>query len=229
MRFVLNVLRPFIWFLCRILFRIEFHGVENIPPIGACIIAPNHITYADPIWITIPVRRRVYYMAWDKPFEIPVLGLLMRVFGAFPVNVENADAGAHRAAVAVLRREGALVVFPEGGRTKTGRLEPFKPGAFRLALRYGAPVVPVTIKGAYDIWPVGRMLPRPGKLTITYHPAIEVTPMQEGLSRQELRARANLLARSTREAVASALDTASLPEDDSPVSDMKARAQKENA
>ena len=168
-------------------------------------------------------------MAWDKPFEIPVLGLLMRIFGAFPVNVESADASAHRAAVAVLRSGGALVVFPEGGRTRTGRPEPFKPGAFRLALKYGAPVVPVTIKGAYDIWPVGRMLPRPGKLEITYHPAIEAAPVKEGLSRQELKERANLLARSTREAVARALDTASLPEDESPVSDMKARAQKENA
>src|SRR5215475_2050925 len=62
---VINLLRPFARWLCRVLFKIEFHGVENIPRDGACIITPNHVTYADPIWITVPVVRRVYYMAWD--------------------------------------------------------------------------------------------------------------------------------------------------------------------
>ncbi|HWP43227.1 MAG TPA: lysophospholipid acyltransferase family protein [Blastocatellia bacterium] len=229
MRFVLTVLRPIIWLLCRVLFRIEFHGVENIPPHGACIIAPNHVTYADPIWITIPVRRRLYYMAWDKPFEIPVLGLLMRAFGAFPVNLDSIDSGAHRAAVKVLKSGGALVVFPEGGRTRTGRLEPFKPGAFRLALKYGAPIVPVTIRGAYRVWPVGTIIPRPRKLTVTYHPPIEVPRAEEGISRVELKARAQDLARRARQAVASALDPASLPQDESLSVDMKARTQNENA
>lgn len=229
MRFVITVLRPLVWLLCRILFRIEFHGVENIPPCGACVIAPNHVTYADPIWITIPVRRRIYYMAWDKPFDIPVLGFLMRVFGAFPLNIESIDAGAHRTAVGVLRSGRALVVFPEGGRSKTGRLEPFKPGAFRLAIRYGAPVVPVTIRGAYKVWPVGKLFPRPGKLIVTYHRAIEVPRAEGGVGRQELRERALLLARRTREAVAVALDPASLPDDETSVFDMKARAHEENA
>jgi 1-acyl-sn-glycerol-3-phosphate acyltransferase len=168
-------------------------------------------------------------MAWDRPFDIPLLGFLMRTFGAFPLNLESIDAGAHRAAVEVLRSGRALVVFPEGGRSKTGRLEPFKPGAFRLAIRYGAPVVPVTILGAYRVWPVGKFFPRPGKLTITYHPAIEVPRAEEGVSRPELRDRARLLARRTREAVASALDPASLPEDETTVFDLKARAHKENA
>ena len=54
MRFVIAVLRPFARWWCRVLFKIEFHGVENIPAEGACLITPNHITYADPIWITIP-------------------------------------------------------------------------------------------------------------------------------------------------------------------------------
>jgi 1-acyl-sn-glycerol-3-phosphate acyltransferase len=168
-------------------------------------------------------------MAWDKPFEIPVLGFLMRVFGAFPINVESIDAGAHRAAIRVLRSGGALVVFPEGGRARTGRLEPFKPGAFRLAVKYGAPIVPVTICGAYKVWPVGKVFPRPGKLTITYHPAIEVPRAAERISSLELKERARILARKTRKAVAAALDPASLPEDENMVVDMKARAQKENA
>src|SRR5215471_8468847 len=66
MGIVIEVLRPVAWVLCRLLFRIRFEGVENVPLTGGCLITPNHISYADPIWLTIPIRRRVYYMAWDK-------------------------------------------------------------------------------------------------------------------------------------------------------------------
>jgi 1-acyl-sn-glycerol-3-phosphate acyltransferase len=193
------------------LFKIEFHGVDNIPRDGACIITPNHVTYADPIWITIPMPRRIYYMAWHKPFRIPVLGLLMRMFGAFPVNLDvAADASAQREAIELLRRGRALVIFPEGGRTRTGKLMPFKMGAFRLALTHGVPIVPVTLKGAPNIWPAGQIFPRPGKLTITYHPPIEVDRLGEDATRLQLKESARLLARKTHDTVASALDPASL-------------------
>jgi 1-acyl-sn-glycerol-3-phosphate acyltransferase len=216
MRFLIAVLSPFVWLFCRLLFKIEFHGIENIPSDGACIITPNHVTYADPIWITIPVRRRVYYMAWDKPFRIPVLGLLMRFFGAFPVNLDvAADASAQREAIELLQKGRALVMFPEGGRTRTGKLMLFKMGAFRLALAHGVPILPVSIKGAGKIWPVGQMLPRPGKLTITYHPPIDVERVAEEATRTEVKDRARQLARKTHDVVASALDPESLPVGDS--------------
>jgi 1-acyl-sn-glycerol-3-phosphate acyltransferase len=206
MRLVITVLAPIVWLVCRVFFRIEFRGVENIPAEGACIITPNHVTYIDPVWITIPVRRRIYYMAWDKPFQIPFLGFLMRTFGAFPLNLDSIDPSAHRSARDMLKRGRALVIFPEGGRARAGHLEDFKLGAFRLALTHGVPVVPVSIRGASEIWPVGKMFPRPGKLTITYHPPIEVDRAGGDVSRAELRLRARELARQTRALVASALD-----------------------
>src|SRR5262245_38491638 len=212
MGIVIEFLRPVAWVLCRLLFKIQFEGVENVPLSGGCLITPNHVSYGDPIWLTIPIRRRVYYMAWDKPFEIPVLGLVMRAFGAFPVNVESVDASAQRAAKDVLSEGRALVIFPEGGRTRTGKLMPFKMGAFRFALTHGVPIVPVTIRGAEHIWPVGRILPRPGKLTITYHPPIEIETTVDGINRLELKALARQLARRTREVVASRLGASSLPE-----------------
>jgi 1-acyl-sn-glycerol-3-phosphate acyltransferase len=212
MRFLIAALSPLIHWFCRLAFKINFQGVENIPSEGACIITPNHVTYADPIWITIPIRRRVYYMAWDKPFRIPVLGLLMRMFGAFPVNLDvAADASAQREAIELLKKGRALVMFPEGGRTRTTRLMPFKMGAFRLALTHGIPIVPVSIKGADEIWPVGRILPRPGRLTITYHSAIEVTRIDEEASRSQLKESARQLARRTHDTVASALDPLRVP------------------
>ena len=61
------------------------------------------------------------------------------------------------------------MMFPEGGRTPDGRLQPFKLGAFRLAVAHDTPVLPVTIAGAWEAWPPGRMLPRRGRITLTYH------------------------------------------------------------
>jgi 1-acyl-sn-glycerol-3-phosphate acyltransferase len=213
MQFLIAALSPLVWWFCRLVFKIKFCGVENVPREGACIITPNHVTYADPIWITIPVKRRMYYMAWDKPFRIPVFGHLMRMFGAFPVNLDvAADASAQREAIELLRNGKALVIFPEGGRTRTGKLMPFKMGAFRMALAHGVPIVPVSIKGADKIWAAGQVFPRPGRLTITYHPAIEVKRIGEDASRSEVKERARQLAKKTHDVVSSALDPASLPE-----------------
>ena len=197
------------------MYRIRFEGVENIPPDGACIIVPNHVTFVDPIWITVPFRRPLCYMAWDKPFEIPVLGFLMRIFGAFPLNLDRAvDASAQRAAMDRLDRGSALVIFPEGGRSRSGKVEPFKMGAFRLALMYGAPILPVTLRGAYEVWPAGQLLPKLwGRITITYHAPISVERIAEETSRSELKGRARLLAGVTRNQIASALGESGLADD----------------
>jgi 1-acyl-sn-glycerol-3-phosphate acyltransferase len=78
---------------------------------------------------------------------------------------------------------------------------PFKMGAFRLALTQGVPIVPVAIEGAWQIWPASRLLPRPGKLTIKYFPAIQVEGVPEGIGNAELKARARQLAGKTHDIV----------------------------
>ena len=218
---IITILRPLVWAACRLFFRIEFQGIENIPLSGPCVMTPNHFTYLDPVWITIPVRRRVYYMAWDKPFRIPVLGQMMRIFCAFPVRLEGSDASAQRTAVDLLRRGKALIVFPEGGRSHTEKMMPFKMGAFRLALTHGAPIVPVTIKGGFEIWPVGRILPRPGRLRVSFHPAVRVDQAPDAAPVREVKQRARSLALEVHAIVASALDTSAISVDSAsaPVSD----------
>ncbi|MEW6128785.1 MAG: lysophospholipid acyltransferase family protein [Acidobacteriota bacterium] len=214
MRLVITVLRPVALWLSRWFFKIQFNGVEHIPPSGACIVTPNHLTYADPIWITIPIYRRVRYMAWARMFEIPGLGLIMRSFGAFPVKLESTDKYAQREAIELLKRGDALVIFPEGGRSKNGKLMPFKAGAFRLAITHGIPILPVTIhEGAYEIWPVHQTFPRSGELTITFHPPIAVEPLTEELNKLEIKQRARELANRTRAVVASVLDDATVEEE----------------
>lgn len=212
MKYVIEFLRPVALLLCRTLFRIEFRGVENIPAQGACIITPNHQAFADPIWVTIPIRRRVSYMAWARWFEVPILGSVMRAFGAFPVRLESADTSAQREATELIRGGAALMIFPEGSRTPDGKLMPFKAGAFRLALTHGVAILPVTIDGGYAIWSRHRLFPRPGKLTITYHAVIEIERAPYAVSKQEIRERARQLAHQTRTVVATALPAADAQE-----------------
>jgi 1-acyl-sn-glycerol-3-phosphate acyltransferase len=167
---VLDLFRPGFHCACRAFFGLELVGVEHIPGDGGVIITPNHQTYADPPLVTIPIRRPVYYMAWSRLFRVPGLGVLIRRLRAFPVDLEAADARATRYVVRLLSAGEAVMIFPEGERSLDGRLGRFRPGAFRLATSLGVPILPVTITGGHDSWPPGRVLPRPGRVTIIYHP-----------------------------------------------------------
>lgn len=169
---MLDLCRPLARALARFWFGLELRGTENIPAVGPVIITPNHQTYADPPLVTIPIRRRVYYMAWSRLFRVPGLGWLIRRLRAFPVEIDAADPRATREAVRVLEAGHALMIFPEGARSRDGTVGRFKPGAFRLAASLGVPVLPVTISGGHECWPPGRVLPRRGKVTITYHPLV---------------------------------------------------------
>jgi len=168
----LDVCRPGVRALARLYFGLRLEGTEHIPPAGPVVIVPNHQTYADPVLVTIPFRRRIYYMAWSRLFEIRGLNWMIRRLRAFPVEIESRDPRAAREAVRLLQAGAAVMIFPEGGRTLDGRIGRFKPGAFRLAVSVGAPVLPVTIAGGHEAWPPGRTLPRRGAVTITYHPLV---------------------------------------------------------
>ncbi|MGH7318935.1 MAG: lysophospholipid acyltransferase family protein [Candidatus Rokuibacteriota bacterium] len=165
----LDVCRPVVWLYARALFRIRFEGVAHVPMSGPVLITPNHVSYMDPVLITLPIHRPLNYLALEPFFRVPVLGALIRWGRALPIREDEVNEHAVRAAVRLLRGGEPLVVFPEGGRSPDGRLQPFRLGAFRLALAADAPVVPVAIAGGFEAWPVGRRLPRPGHITITYH------------------------------------------------------------
>jgi 1-acyl-sn-glycerol-3-phosphate acyltransferase len=205
---VLDLFRPGVHALSRAYFGLRLVGTEHIPREGPVVIAPNHQTYADPPLVTIPVRRPVYYMAWSRLFEIPVFNRFIRLLRAFPVEIDARDARATREAVRLLHNGAALMIFPEGERTPDGHVQRFKPGAFRLAVSVNAPVLPVTIVGGDRSWPPGRMLPRPGQITITYHQALQPD------ARLDARTAAHDLAHRTRQAILSAMPEASRPGDD---------------
>ena len=202
---LLDLARPGFTRLCRAYFGLELNGIANIPPSGPLIITPNHQTYADPALVTIPVRRRVYYMAWDRLFEIPVFSWLIRRLRAFPVSIDSTNPSSMREALRLLNAGHVLMIFPEGERTLDGKVERFKLGAFRLAATRKVPVLPVTIAGGHESWPPGRWLPRRGRISITYHPPLEPDP------RLEPRQAASALAQRARAIIAGALGESSAP------------------
>jgi 1-acyl-sn-glycerol-3-phosphate acyltransferase len=198
---ILDLARPGVLRLCRAYFGLELRGTEHIPSSGPVVITPNHQTYADPPLVTIPVRYPVYYMAWSRLFRIPLFGWCIRRLRAFPVEIESSDARAAREAVRLLQAGHAVMIFPEGGRSADGRVGKFRLGAFRLAVSVGVPVLPVTIAGGHESWPPGRAVPRPGRITITYHP---LARPDSGL---DARTAARRLADETHAVISGALNT----------------------
>jgi len=191
-----------VWAAARALLHIRFQGVEHVPRTGPVVITPNHVSFMDPILMTIPIRRALHYMALEPFFRVRGLGTLMRWARAFPVQEGEADNPAVRRALRLLRQGEPLVIFPEGGRSPDGRLQAFRPGAFRLALAAEAPVVPVTIVGAFEAWPAQRRLPRPGRVAITYHAPLDGAALPSDAHRK---ARPELLMALVRERIASGL------------------------
>ncbi|MDX2042331.1 MAG: lysophospholipid acyltransferase family protein [Acidobacteriota bacterium] len=172
---LLRLLKSIGWPLFRVLFAVEYHGVENVPERGAVIIAGNHPSYLDPVLVLLPVKRRIRFMAWDALFKVPVLGQLIRAFGSFPVDIRKGKGeSAFREAVKVLDSGDALGIFPEGQRSEQGPMGELRTGVARLAIETGAAIVPVTIGGAYRAWPKWKLLPKPAKIIVKYHPPIQL-------------------------------------------------------
>jgi len=198
----LELIRPVVHAASRVLWKIEFRGIENVPPEGGLIIAANHQTYIDPFWLSLQIRRPTRYLAWSAAFRWPIVGRGLVWLGAWPLALEGSDPAAIRRSLQWLRDGGAIVIFPEGARsTATGSLERFKAGAVRLALEAQVPILPVTIKGGNRVWPKGRRLPRLGKIVVTYHPPYNV----EQCRNEETRACARRESERLAQVIASAL------------------------
>lgn len=208
-----KLFRPAVWVAAKVYYRVEFSGLEQVPLSGRLLITPNHVSYPDPPLVALPVMRRVHFMAWDRLFDVPGMGHLIRFLAAFPVKLGGFDRSALRIARELLEEEEAVLIFPEGGRSPSGKLMEFKPGFARLALETGTPVVPVSINGAFESWPVGRLLPFPGRVRITFHAPIPAERVDEHLHPAEFKERVRLLTNQVRAAVASGLDPKYLNED----------------
>jgi 1-acyl-sn-glycerol-3-phosphate acyltransferase len=165
--------------LAQLFFRPRVRGRENIPLSGPVLIAPIHRSNLDFAFTLFISPRKVFFMAKDSLFQVPVLGSALIQLGAFPVKRGTADREAMRSAEEVLNGGNALILFPEGTRKFGPHVEPLHDGAMFIAARTGATVVPVGIAGTDRALPDGAKFPRPIKVHVVVGSPI-APPAQEG-------------------------------------------------
>jgi long-chain acyl-CoA synthetase len=143
-----------------VLFRVEISGLENLPASGAYIISPNHQSYLDPFILcaTLPFRtfEKLFFVGAVEYFETPLTRWFARIANLVPVDPDSNLVPAMKAGAFGLAHRKALVLFPEGERAIDGTVKKFKKGAPILAQHMRVPIVPVAIKGAFELWPRGR-------------------------------------------------------------------------
>ncbi|HLZ23621.1 MAG TPA: lysophospholipid acyltransferase family protein [Ktedonobacterales bacterium] len=161
LRLIVNLVHPLIA-------RLHIEGVERIPASGPVIIAMNHVAWVDTVLAAVRCPRPFQYMAKIELFSVPVIGFLIKRWGAFPVNRGAGDREALRTAERVLAEGKLLVIFPEGHRSRGGPLLPGQPGTALIALRTGAPIVAVGISGTQGVFKGFHYGPFAPRVTIRY-------------------------------------------------------------
>jgi 1-acyl-sn-glycerol-3-phosphate acyltransferase len=174
--------------LAKAIWRPTVEGLENVPLTGPVIVASNHLSFADSLAIPIVAPRKVVFLAKADYFTgTGVKGALMRGWfngiGMIPVDRDDTKAAIASldTALEVLGRGEAFGIYPEGTRSRDGRLYRGRTGVAHLALTSGAPVVPVGVQGTQDIQPVGTTLPRLARVTIRFGAPINVAGRYDGV------------------------------------------------
>jgi 1-acyl-sn-glycerol-3-phosphate acyltransferase len=149
------------------IYRFRAIGVDNVPYEGPVILAPNHFSFFDHFFIAMLLRREVQFMAKSQLFRPPLLDFILTHGGTFPVRRGQKDQEAFTTAHSILDRGGTVLMYAEGGRSRSKTLGQPKPGLGRLVLESGAPVVPIAIHGSQHMREAKRGLISP-KVTVHY-------------------------------------------------------------
>lgn len=142
---VLNVIRPVGNLFCKTYYKVQFEGLENIDRTDGFIIAPNHVTEFDPLFIAMASKRLFYYIAKAELFKNPILNKAIRSMNAFPVVRGVGDKTALNFAIEIVKRGEVLCIFPEGTRSPDGTPKKGKSGVGYIARRTGADIIPTAI------------------------------------------------------------------------------------
>jgi 1-acyl-sn-glycerol-3-phosphate acyltransferase len=176
-----------------IVYRERAIGTANVPASGPAIVAPNHFSNMDHFFAGAYLRRKMQFMAKSQLFGNPILNYIFRVGGVFPVRRGHHDEEAFKTAHAILDRGNCVLMYCEGGRSRTGGLGEPRPGVGRMALESGVPVVPVAIHGSSGVrkW---RKLRFP-KVTVQYGEPITFPVVAEPTREQQMEASQRVFAR----------------------------------
>ncbi|HET6936080.1 MAG TPA: lysophospholipid acyltransferase family protein, partial [Candidatus Angelobacter sp.] len=155
--------------------KIKMVGLENFDQAGTYIFMSNHVSNLDPPVLAPLIPRRTSVLAKRELWRIPILNKALDLAEIVPVERSNREAAIQsiRRAAEVMSHHINMTIYPEGTRSRDGRLLPFKKGPFHLAAESGFPIVPVTILGTYEMWPKGRNIIRGGTATLVFHPPID--------------------------------------------------------
>jgi 1-acyl-sn-glycerol-3-phosphate acyltransferase len=164
-----------------LIYRVRAIGVRNVPRQGALVLAPNHFSQMDHFFVGVYLRRKIRFMAKSQLFGPPVLTYVYKHGGVFPVRRGHHDEEAFETAYQLLDQQEMLLVYAEGGRSRSGEMGEPKPGIGRIALESGVPIVPVAIHGSARVRGWKRM--RFPKVTVQFGEAmtfpVEPSPNRE--------------------------------------------------
>lgn len=169
---------------------LEVKGLENIPTHGSFILAHNHMNWVDPVLATALVPRDILPMSKIENFFIPIFGLIIKLYGAYPVRRGEVDRKALSRSLDLLFKGYAILIAPEGTRGKDFRLKPAKDGLAYIALQSGAPIVPMAFTGSERFWSQIFKLRRTKTRAVIGEPFYLSRPegnVNEEISREELR------------------------------------------
>jgi 1-acyl-sn-glycerol-3-phosphate acyltransferase len=160
------------WMCFRLLFATYFRWrvfhPERVPLQGPVILAANHASFLDPPLVGAGLRRDINYLARQSLFRFPGIGALLRSWNAVPVDREGGGAAGLKAILDRLRAGGAIILFPEGTRTRDGRLQPTRSGIGLTVIKSDAPVVPVRVFGTFEAFNRSMKFPRPRRVAVKY-------------------------------------------------------------
>jgi len=161
--------------------RIHVRGVEHVQPGRPYVYMANHASLIDTPALFAYLPYPFWIMAKKSLFYVPFMGWHLWTAGHFPIDRTNPrkTATSVRRVIDGVKHGRSLAVFPEGKRTEDGALQPFEPGAFKIALRAGVPIVPVTIRGTFELLPRTSLAPRPGRVDVILSEPIETTEYTE--------------------------------------------------
>jgi|YelNatPaOPRAMG01_1025707.scaffolds.fasta_scaffold20575_5 1-acyl-sn-glycerol-3-phosphate acyltransferase len=162
------LLKPIALFLCKIFFRIEVKGKENIPKKGGFILASNHLSNLDPVILGVACPRKLNFMAKDELFKIPIFSNFIRCLGAFPVKRETVSHSTFKEVFKRLKQQKPIVIFPEGTRNPKGERIIPKAGIGFIIKYVSVPVVPAYIQGTDEALGPHAKFIKPVKISVYF-------------------------------------------------------------